>query len=273
MPSPPTQMAEHYGLVPLLSALNNYQPPTGPFDPAGSWTSTYRIFTLTLGARNAGTLAITRTPSAGGGATLAIDMRRLGVSNATQRILAEIEIAGDELSTPTGWTLEARLANAGGATIPGTAMSQAGSVAAGVMTTTVAGVPRQKPVGPHWANNWGLFDAVQRLDFASFAGRDFTLLHHFDQAKPNHRLVAAEAADIVLGGVPATEFETIELEKGTLRRPFQTRSGGVEASMVCYHQRGEGTMPTIYWATASGRLLFMTAGIEGYMLIPEQSTP
>lgn len=268
-----TQMSDHYGLVPLLNQLDNYQPPGGAFDPLGAWTNVYRMLTMTLGARGVGELRISRVPGTGGGATLEVEMVKGAVSGATQRIEASVEVAGDVLSTPSSWSLSSRLVASGGGTIAGTAVSLAGSFAGGVVSTTVDGVVRGKPAPGPLALNWGLFDAVQRLAHGAFAGADFTLLDHFDQVKAGHRIEAAEAATISLGGVPATEFRTIELEKGTLRRPFETRSGGVDTPMVSYHQRGEGIMPTVYWATATGRLLFVTAGIEGYMLLPGQSTP
>jgi len=98
------------------------------------------------------------------------------------------------------------------------------------------------PAGPYTVN-WSLFDAVQRLPGADTPARTFTLIDHFDQVKPETTLSFRKAMDVrVAGG-----------------RTLRTRA---------YQQLGCGNVPWVYWTDEAGRLLWVVAGLEGYVLEP-----
>jgi hypothetical protein len=158
--------------------------------------------------------------------------------------------------------------------MPGTEIQVAGSLAAdNRMSITSAGTAREValPAGVV-AMNWVLMEAVQRLPGASFAEASFTLVDHADQPKPGGRLAHRKEALVRVGGTSTVVRDAQPLERGTRYVPRLEAQGGTLLEFDVYEQTGEGILPIVYWVQKGGRLLFVSAGIEGYILDAAAST-
>ena len=98
----PNESLERYPLRSLVTTLRTYNPPSGPFDPAGSWDQTWGVCTLagrTEGARPVGSLALRRRVG-GKDATLQVAYDKM-LSGGRQKIAATLHgRAGDPLAKP-----------------------------------------------------------------------------------------------------------------------------------------------------------------------------
>jgi len=238
----PNAALETYPLASLLTALRRFEPPKGDFDPAGSWEQTWQVCTLAgraAAVRPVGRLTLRRGVS-GKTARLNVTYRR-NVTGGRQEVTGTLEgPADDPLAAPRRWSFRIRLFDTKGQPIPGTDIARRAAFADGRITVADATETRTlDPAGPYTVN-WSLFDAVQRLPGGKTPAHTFTLIDHFDQAKSGTTLAFRREMDVQVAG----------------GRAIATRA---------YEQLGRGNVPWVYWTDASGRLLWVVAGLEGYV--------
>lgn len=214
--------------------------PVGPFDAAGSWQHRYGVYSIAGRASRVGELRLTRSVKTSG--RILLDMLHEKMhSGGQQMISAKIHVATDNpLATPEHWSFQARVLDAQGQTIDNTRIKKSIRVKDGTLIVGEAiGEKRLSLAGPYTLN-WALFDAVQRLPAEASAPTEFTLIDHFDQVKPNHRLSFRSSTDVTIGG----------------------RS----QRLYAYDQVGEGIVPWVWWVDSHGRLLAAVSGLEAYLL-------
>ena len=240
--------------------LEGFRPPVGSFDPQGSWKNSYRILTLAaipkvLHSFQVGTLTIERTPSAGGGARLAIRSERVHLpftksdqpypkvapEEYRQNVVADFECAGNELASPKSWKLKVEVFSPAGQPFKELGLEMSGLVRNEAVEILTGGSLHHTPVTGPATHAWALIDAVQRLPRGEGQPLQFTLWDHLGQLKPGHTLAYRGASDVALGA------------------PEPTR-------LHAWHELGEGIVPTVYFTDDHGRLLIVAAGIEGYIL-------
>ena len=239
----PNDSLERYPLRSLVTTLRTYKPPSGPFDPAGSWDQAWGVCTLagqTVGARPVGSLTLRRRVS-GKDATLEVAYDKM-LSGGRQKIAATLRgRADDPLATPDGWTFQIDLLDTAGKPVPHTQVRKRAAVEKGTITIRDAAETRRIAVAGPYTVNWCLFDAVQRLPREKTKPLAFTLIDHFDQPKPETTLA--------------------------YRKPMTVGvAGGLTVATHAYEQFGRGNVPWVYWVDEAGRLLFVVAGLEGYVL-------
>ena len=239
---------EHYPLCSLLTALKTFRPPAGPFDPAGAWEQQYGMFTLAgraASAKRVGSLKLRRAVGQKGNVALHVQYDKQATGGG-QQVTGELYTHVDRpLSTPRKWTFHARLLDASGKPIPRTTVSKTADVADGRIRIADAQEARTIAVAGPYTVNWCLFDAVQRLAREKTKPIEFTLIDHFDQPKPEHVLAWRGKMDVVV-------------------------AGGKTIPACVYEQLGRGNVPWVYWTDQRGRLLFIVAGLEAYVLEPPQ---
>jgi len=245
MNADPNAAIAKYPLRSLLPALRQFEPPADDFDPAGSWERTWEVCALAGRApsvRSVGRLTLRRDA---GRETARLDVTyRKDLTGGRQEVTGTLEVPADApLATPRRWSFRVRLLDAKGRAIPETTIARRAAVTDGRITLAGgAGTRTLEPAGPYTVN-WCLFNAVQRLPGADTPARTFTLIDHFDQVKPETTLSFHKAMDVrVAGG-----------------RTLLTRA---------YQQLGRGNVPWVYWTDEAGRLLWVVAGLEGYVLKP-----
>jgi len=238
----PNAALDKYPLGSLLPALRTFKPPAGAFDPAGSWEQTWRVCTLAgraAAVRPVGRLTL-RRQVAGRQAQLDVLYVR-NVTGGRQEVTGSLAYpAADPLARPTRWSFRTRLFNTRNQPIPGTDIARRAAFADGRITVADDTETRTiDPAGPYTVN-WCLFDAVQRLPGREAQPLAFTLIDHFDQVKPETTLAFRQATDVQV-------------------------AGGKTIATRVYEQLGRGNVPWVYWTDTSGRLLWVVAGLEGYI--------
>jgi len=216
---------QHFSLKPLNNLLEAFTPPQTSFDPDGSWTNTYKIYTLApANPGHAGNLTVQRT-AAESRITLTIHYEKFLRDGYEQHINGQIQCEKDTLCTPISWQFNARTNTPAGEPLPQTQISKEASA-----PFSTDGV---------YTFNWALYDAVQRLAREQTPTIEFTLFEHFEERKPNQRLALRKEAIVILNDQPT--------------------------QLYAYEQTGEGIIPTVYWTNEQNRLLFVVAGLEAYV--------
>jgi len=238
------QSLDNYPLCSLTSALKRFQAPRGAFDANGSWRQTYRVYTLAgraPAARAVGALTLRRRAGDDGAVTLTLDYVKQLVGGS-QKVAAVLNTRTDEqLSGPSRWTFEARLLAADGKDLPQTRMKRSAALKNGVITIRDPVETRSIRVAGAHTVNWCLFDAVQRLARRPGPPIAFTLIDHFDEPKGAQSLAFRKEMTVAVAG-------------GRAVRTF------------AFDHVGDGIVPWVYWVDEAGRLLFVVAGLEGYVL-------
>lgn len=272
MPKTTTQMADHFSLAHFLGGLEGFTPPTGPFDPSGSWRHGYHMLMSVGKVTRQGMLIVERTPLADGTARLQVECTKRA-SGGTQRYVARLLCGANALSGPISWELETYLLDTEGKAIADSRLEETGRAVDGGLEVSTGGKTRRLVIPGAFTLHWSLLDAVQRLPGDDGAPLSFTLIDRLNcQAKPGHILAFAEEATIELGGRPVWDEQKQELEAGTLYRPVQRRLGAVATNLRCYEQTGTGILPTFYWVDERGELLVVSSGLIAYIHAGEGGT-
>ena len=239
----PNNSLERYPLRSLVTTLRTYKPPSGPFEPAGSWDQTWSVCTFAgrvATARAVGSLTLHRRVS-GRDAALEVAYDKM-LSGGRQKIAAALYgRADDPLATPTEWTVQIDVLDAAGKPVPHTQVGKRAAVEKGTIAIRGAAETRRIAVAGPYTVNWCLFDAVQRLPREKTKPLAFTLIDHFDQPKPETTLAYRKPMTVAV-------------------------AGGRTIATHAYEQFGRGNVPWVYWVDEAGRLLLVVAGLEGYVL-------
>lgn len=233
--------------------LKQFLPPTGAFDPEGSWEHTYDVYPVygkwsKWSEKHRGECCIKRQVLSGN------DAFRLEVSSEVtfldfgygihptkaQLTTANIRCANNALATLQSWRLESVALGAEGKSRPLSRMSESGVFAKGIIKLTNAeGASRKIDVSENLTSNWSLFDAVQRLHKKEPPKADFEMLEDLRLPRANQRL--------------------------TSDGPIEVELGGKMIRLYGFHQIGEGILPIHYWLDEQGRLLFALGGVRAYL--------
>lgn len=249
MPTEDSSRAWPPFLAPMRGLLEKASFPEGPFDPLGAWEHHYAVCALTPERRAAGenprpygTLALTRTPAAGGQFTLGVDFSVTTRAQSGWRTHAEIICATDRLATPTKWELRSAPLEE----TPASGFTETAVYRSGIVTRS-GRVQRKLAMPGPYTSNWSLMEAVQRLPFTEFAPLDFEMLEDLDERKPGQSLK------------PAGEF-TLDLASKPVR-------------LHAFRQIGRGILPIHYWVDDRHRLLAVSGGLRGFVWGPAATRP
>jgi len=254
----------------LAGPLAGYAPPRGEFDPSGSWKATFGIHTLAFtGKKPVGRLTIEREAKGNGGVSLSVRTERTVCGGATVRVQGQTDCAGDVLATPRSWRFSSVTVLSNGKPVASTRIEKRAELRDGVLRIEDARSRREIPAPGPCALGWALFDVVQRLPRGGGSPLEFGLIDHFDQLKPEQRLAHWKTARAAVGGKPQMIFEYENLERGRIGRAVQGYAGAETVTLDAFSVVGRGNVPWVYWVDERGRLLFVAAGIEGYVRIEE----
>jgi len=220
-----------------LGVFQGFRPPSGPFDPAGAWSSTYRLW-MVQQWNSGGMLKLRRKPE-DKGVKLAVDQTILQWSGHVRFLEAELLCDADTLGTPRRWSLEARCLGPDKRVIDSTVMSEKGELKGGVREVWFGSRSCQRKVPTPITSNWSLLDAVQRLDGRKTKPLTFAMLDEMDLLKVEQEL-------------------SFRAEKGM-------SFGGKKVKLTGYHQIGRGVLPWQYWVDEQGRLLFAFSGVRAWI--------
>ena len=224
-----------------LGVFQDFLPPAGPFDPAGAWTNTYRLW-MVQQWNSGGMLSLRRQPQGGKGAKLTVDQTILQWSGHVRFLEAELFCAADALTTPKRWSLEARCLGPDKRVFDSTVMSEKGELKGGVREVWSGNRSRQSKVPTPITSNWSLLDAVGRLDGKATKPLAFAMLDEMDLLKCDQELSYR--------GEKVMDF------------------GGRKVKLTGYHQIGRGVLPWQYWVNEQGRLLFAFSGVRAWIYDP-----
>lgn len=224
--------------------IGTFAPPAGPFDPSGPWELRWRIL-VTVGGMDggarSGTLQIRREPGPDGSVTLRV-VTRVIVGGLQQFVATGILNCGsDDLTGVARWEMVSFIEDSKAGPIESTRIREHGVSHIEGARVTRGGIRElyRCPNGPVFTSNWSLFDAVQRLA-PDAVPRPFDMLEDLTLLRRDQRITPGETREIRLG-----------------EQTMRLRS---------FRQIGEGILPTHYWIDASGRLVFASCGLRGYLL-------
>jgi len=270
---------DHFTLNTIAGQLLGFQPPTDPFDPQDDWELAYGIFSLggsrTRAVRigRVGNLRIRRRRDTNDGTVLNIDCEKRASGGYRRQVTAELHCRADALATPVRWSFASHTLSSDGELVENTALAKTAAAERGKVEIRDGKSRRTIDVPSAFTVNWALFEAVQRLPRKAFEPLRFTMLDHFDQVKRNQVLSYRKTADVLLGERRVLKHRWEQLEKGRVRKSSWALTGGQVVRLHAYDQVGAGIVPWVYWVDDQGRLLFVIAGLEAYILdSPKAST-
>ncbi|HNT36932.1 MAG TPA: hypothetical protein PKH07_18225 [bacterium] len=263
--------ANPFPLHKLEPLFNDLQLPTEPFDPQGTWKHTYQCYTIAKNMMHNGTLAIYRSPSNNGRILLQIEFQKKLLQGDLQVLRAKMVCRCDDLTTPMHWSFDVKTLGQSDDRCEPFDISKTAVLKEGHIEIAYQGNKRHLNLPKSYSSEWSLFDAVQRLKADRNVVLQFNLLEDFDRFKPEQELSFIESQQISLG-------QTTAQEPNRPRRRQPVHSGNATIEVEMFRQLGRGISPTFYWRDSFGRLLFVVAGIEAYVLsthalgIPERKT-
>lgn len=268
--SMPEQLEAHFPLNAIAGGLEDFQPPEGPFDPSAGWEQAYGVYTLTRGCHRAGMLRLRRERTDGANARLEGHYEKVFPGGHCMRVAGVLDCRTDARATPVAWRWRSEMLRPDGKAVEGTVLEKTGRAEPGAMHISDPGGTRRVALDSAPTLHWSLFDAVQRLPREAFEPLRFTLIDHFDQPKPEQRLAFRKTCEVMLGGQRVQRHEWTTLEKGRVRRTSWACEGARPVRLYAYDHLGWGIVPWVYWVSGAGRLLFVVAGLEAYII--ESST-
>jgi hypothetical protein len=245
-------LPDDFPISTLGSYRENLVAPAGPFDARGSWTQVFGIHSTGTGSSRVGRLVLGRRVGGDGRVALSVrhekqltgstGPRKAGPAKS-RRVLEAVLDLGDQqtrLSTPRQWHFRTQVFEEQGRPIPDAGLRRQAIVEEGRLRVTTGDAKRTYPLAGEYTVNWALFDAAARLPREPFDPIDFTLIDHFDQVKPEQRLV--------------------------FRRVLDTAVAGRDVRLYGFDQTGRGVMPWTYWVDEEGRAVVVLSGLETYIL-------
>lgn len=222
--------------------IGAFIPPTGPFDPSGPWDLRWHIL-VTVGGMDGGakpgSLRIKREAGPDGTATLTVETR-VTIGGLQQFVATGILVcANDGLATIGSWQMDSVIEDSKTGPIETTRIRERGTVATDGIEIDRAGKKSRLAGKPPVTSNWSLFDAVQRLA-PDASPRPFDMLEDLTLLRRDQRITPGESREFKLG-----------------EQTMRLRS---------FRQIGDGILPTHYWIDVSGRLIFASCGLRGYLL-------
>jgi hypothetical protein len=253
---PKREMVQHPLTPSSLSAMGALETsplPAGPFDRAGPWTHTYRIWTCYgyrgSSNRDQGKLSIRRAPSP--------DRKHVDLAveqvvwmdpkkeQDAHHLAARIRCRADGLASPISWTLSSRFTRGPDKKpLPELDHDEKTVLSEGLLEVRTGGRSFPRQVSERFTSDWSLFDALQRLSAGDEDVISFDLLEGLTAWKPGQRLSHRGKFPVAWGG------ETVELD--------------------CFQQLGVGVWPYEYWLDPQHRLLAAITGARVFIWEPTE---
>lgn len=240
-----TGLEDHFSLSFISGRLRRFRIPENPFDPNGEWQLDYGVYTFASQSKQelsgglVGRMTLSRKPVSDAEADLALAYEK-NAPGAVQKVDASIRCQIDALSTPVRWHYTAEVVDADGRVYESSKIAKHGKAADGRVEIGDDHGTRRLAFNRPFTINWAVWDALMRMPHEPAPPVRFTMLDHFDQVKPGQTLAFRKSTDVTLGGRHVT--------------------------LHAFEQLGDGIVPWIYWADNDGRLLFVVAGLEVYIL-------
>ncbi len=242
-----SKQTTHWSLDYIGDLLENYTPPTGPFDPAGAWEQRYMVaLVVPEEGRNKssdqGHMLIRRTPMIDDDLIrLDVELTVLMAGASAHRTCGCVTCKNDLLCSPVSWCVQSDQLTSQGALIPRTHLIEEGFIEAGRWVRVWKKGKRSMEAPVPLTSDWSLFEAVQRFPGRRTRPLDFSMLEEMDQLRPEQHLE----------------------ETGVIAPVFDGKSHKLRG----YHQTGRGILPYHYWVDEANRLLFAVGGIQGFVLV------
>ncbi len=265
MPPNNTYPENVFSLQPLAPVIEGRQPPSGPFDPSGKWVLRFTMYTIPMSPGRYGELTLEREPTAAG-FTLRMTQRRSHPGQGTHLVTARMHCLQDRLATPREWRMTSTFTDPTGKPVPDLRIEKRMRLEQGSLILSEGRSERRIELPGSAALNWALFEAVQRLPGSALQPTAFTLVDHFDEVKKEQTMAFRATVDLILGSKRVIEELTQPLAAGVVHRPVRVPKGGTSVKCRVYEQLGRGNLPMVYWVSSEGRLLFVSAGLEAYVL-------
>jgi len=249
--------------------LLGFQTPSGEFDPNGSWETVYGVYTLgSFGpaGRKVGSLRLKSSAGEAGQSVLEVQYDKTVGGVGAQRATGKVVCRGDRLCSPERWSFGYGTIDAGGRTLPGSALEKTAVAGEGWVEINDGRRRRRVDVGPAFTLHWTLLVAVQRLPRQPSPPIQFTLIEHFDQVKPKQTLSFRGTTEIMLGERMVQRKQLEQLEKGRIVHTVMAPEGGETVRLHSFDHLGWGVVPWVYWVDDAGRLLFAVSGLEAYLI-------
>ncbi len=231
-------------LLARLGALEEVPETPADFRPSGAWVNKYLIFTchgyVESGNQGVGVLRLERSPAeSGSGFVFKVRQRIVHDAGHVHEIEALVRCRGDRLATPVQWRLLNRFEDIDGRELPELRSEQQGAFDGGELVIDNGG--RQiRPAGATVTSDWGLMEAVQRLEAQAGLPGGFLMLQGFTVLRAAQRFTAVRRERVS------------ELAGRPLLRLTQT---------------GRGVLPYDYWLLPEERrLAVVTTGPRAYVL-------
>jgi hypothetical protein len=236
--------AQAYGtLEAWRQPLESFSPPSGSFDPEGSWKQSYAVWLQTGLALPAGFLEVQREVSSGG-VILTVECCVVQMAAGKQQTKARLVCDAGPLCSPKSWDLEAVALDDAGQPVARTRVVERAVVKGGAIEAEMNGRKRTVKIPLPFTSNWAVFDIIQHLPAKDAAPLQFAVLEDLDLPKPNQRISFFGAATVNV-------------------------AGGRQLALTGYEQIGEGILPFYYWRDESRRLLLAVTGPRAYIYDPD----
>lgn len=243
----PSAPHPHRSLNAVAEFLEAFQPPSGAFDPSGTWEHRYAIWLLLPKQRNLatkpmGALQLRRKPAAGREFQLSVEQSAIQQDRTVYHAKAGIRCAADRLATPRQWELETAILERSGQTVKDTAIRRTGRVAGGKII--FEGRAQRSIAAPkQFTSNWSLFDALQRSPDKHSEALTFDLFEELELLKPKHTLKYRLSTDLKLVGR--------------------------KVRLHCYEEIGEGILPYAWWLDDQHRVVMAIGALRAFLWDPE----
>ncbi len=217
----------------ISRAFKRLTPPPGPFEPNGAWSHTYADISSRHLAAVQGAVSIAHEPSG----KLHIESYRRCPNDYRYYTIADLQCRNDELSTPTAWAVESKVAK--GAHAPAylnTGLRKRGRVENGTLTLHEGRTRRRVELAGRYTCKWCLLAAVQRLPGLGTTEVPFTLIDEYDALCPGQVIRFRGTAEA------------------------QTKAGALKVAL--YQHTGAATVPGVFYVGPDWRLLFYLGGME-----------
>jgi hypothetical protein len=245
----PTRMIVGSPLTPKmlkdLGAIEEFPPSQENFDPHGSFTNTYRIWTChgfrETGNQNVGFIRVKRTHSESK-YTFGLEIYQEVVEADGMLNVIEVNMIclNNPLSSPIKWFLFSRFLDPDGKIVNELGTKEEGEVRENIITVRIGQRTFERKVAGQFTSDWCLFEAVQRMKFDKETTLSFNMLEGLSLLKQGQQLSYC-------GAYPMN----LSRKNGSLHR--------------C-DQLGDGILPYEYWLDNNHRLVAAVSMNKAYIL-------
>ncbi len=227
-----------------LDALDEFASTPEDFKPEGNWVNTYRIWTchgyIESSNDNVGLLRIERVAGKTKELfTLKVHQEVIQTDGILSTIDAEVKCLNNELASPIQWRLSSCFTGADGNIRSELSTDERAVVRGEAVHIETAGRTVKRRISNPTTSDWGLFEAIQRLEYKKEVNLAFGLLEGLSVLKEGQNLIYSGA---------------------TVKAP------GEGIFRHCFIQTGRGILPSEYWIDEKHRLQVVCSMNKAYIL-------